>query len=70
MRIGYTQTESDLEIVSNIITETDLSKKQIKSVVTKDSIYEYLNFKKDTVELQNAKLIFNGEKLSKVLRNY
>ena len=70
MRIGYAQTESDLEIVSNIITETDLSKKQIKSVVTKDSIYEYLNFKKDTVELQNAKLIFNGEKLSKVLRNY
>lgn len=69
MRIGYSQTESDLKIVSRIY-ETDFTKEEIRSEILKDSIYEYLDFKKDTLQLQKVDLIFANEKLIKISPKY
>jgi hypothetical protein len=70
MKIGYAQTESDLTTIANIYNETDLSKNQIQNEIQKNSMYESLDFKKDTFELQKVNLIFEKERLIKIEPNY
>ncbi len=51
MKDGYADTENDLDNISKIINETDLSKSQIKKAFTLHHIFEHTDFNKDTYRL-------------------
>ncbi len=65
MRDGYSNTEKDLKMLSKIITETDLSKAQIKSLLEKSN--EFSEFSHDTIPLKRVLLVFNKDTLRKII---
>ena len=70
MKEGYSNTENDLDCLSKIINETDLSKGQIKKVLKQHSLFEFMDFSNDTVSLFRVNLIFENEKLKKVIKEW
>ena len=70
MREGYTATESDLETLSKIVSETDLSKSQVKDILEQHDLFEYMDFSTDTVYLRRIGLIFENEKLISVVKEW
>jgi hypothetical protein len=65
-KIGYCDTNNDLQKLMTIINETDLSKSQIETLLVSDSTLFFSQFKKDTVQLNRVNLVFKSEKLSEV----
>lgn len=63
---GYTDTENDLENLIEIINKTDLTKTQIQNELKDHRLYEYMDFKKDTISLDRILLIFENNKLKNV----
>ena len=66
MRDGYSDTESDLESLIDIINKTELDKDEIKEILKQHDFYEYMDFSKDSVSLKRSMLFFKGNKLEKV----
>ncbi|MCU0417670.1 MAG: hypothetical protein MUE33_10855 [Cytophagaceae bacterium] len=67
---GYTQTENDLNQLIEIITTTDFSKKQIQYKLKDHMLFEYMDFKSDTVALDRVLLIFEKGKLKNVTKQW
>ena len=67
---GYTDTENDLDNLIEIINKTDLTKTQIEKELKDHRLYEYMNFKKDTMSLDRVTLIFQSDKLFKVTKQW
>ena len=67
---GYTDTENDLDNLIEIINKTDLTKTQIEKELKDHRLYEYMNFKKDTISLDRVTLIFQSDKLFKVTKQW
>jgi len=70
MQAGYKDTENDLDNISKIINETDLSKTQIKNKLTEHHLFSYMEFEKDTVSLEKVTLIFKDDKLFKITKEW
>ena len=67
---GYTDTENDLDNLIEIINRTDLTKIQIQNELKDHRLYEYMDFKNDTISLDRVTLIFQGDKLFKVTKQW
>lgn len=67
---GYSDTENDLEQLIEIINKTDLTKNQIETELKDHRLFEYMNFKTDTVSLDRVLLIFENEKLKNVMKQW
>ena len=67
---GYTDTENDLDQLIEIINKTDLTKKQIETELKDHRLFEYMDFKSDTVSLDRVLLIFENEKLKNVTKQW
>lgn len=67
---GYTDTENDLDNLIEIINKTDLTKTQIQNELKDHRLYEYMDFKKDTISLDRVLLIFNNNKLKSVTKQW
>ena len=59
-------TEKDLKIISAIVNNTDLSKKQILEEIAKDSFYKIDNPELQKIELERTILIFQMDKLVRI----
>lgn len=70
MQVGYKDTEDDLDNISKIINETDLSKTQIKNKLTGHHLFRNMEFEKDTVSLEKVTLIFKDDKLFKITKEW
>ena len=69
MKEGYADTESDLDNLAKFISQTDMSKAQIKASLRLHHLFEQMDFNKDTIPLDRVTLIFRGDKLSKVINH-
>lgn len=67
---GYTNTESDLDNLIEIINKTDLTKTEIQKELKNHKFYEYMDFKKDTISLTRVLLIFDNNKLKRVSKQW
>jgi hypothetical protein len=65
---GYTDIENDLDNLIEIINKTDLTKMQIQQELKDHRLYEYMDFKKDTISLDRVLLIFDNNKLKRVTK--
>ncbi len=64
LKDGYDDTEKDLKTVSSIISETDLSKTEIKKLIEKSGdVNEYSH---DTIFLERIQMLFNHDTLRKI----
>lgn len=69
-REGYTDTENDLDKLIEIINKTGLTKTQIETELKDHRLYEYMDFKTDTISLDRVLLIFNHNKLKNVTKQW
>lgn len=67
---GYVNTEQDLDQLIRIISETDLTKKQIQKELNNHPLFEYMDFKSDTVSLHRVLLIFENGNLKNVAKQW
>jgi hypothetical protein len=67
---GHTNTENDLDQLIEIINKTDLSRTNIETELKSHRLYEYMDFKSDTVSLDRVLLIFENDKLNKVSKQW
>jgi hypothetical protein len=67
---GYTDTENDLDNLIEIINKTDLTKTKIQKELKNHRLYEYMDFKKDTISLDRVLLIFDNNKLKSVTKQW
>ncbi len=70
MREGYTDTENDLNNLSKIITETNLSKQQIRNTLKQHHLYEYMDFNTDTVSMDRINLVFKNDTLYEITNQW
>ena len=66
-KVGYIDTENDLDILIEIINKTDLTKLQIEN---KLKVHEFIDFKTDTISLHRVLLIFDNDKLKSVTKQW
>ena len=67
---GYTDTENDLDNLIEIINNADLTKAEIQLKLKNHKLYEYMDFKKDTISLDRVLLIFDNNKLKNVTKQW
>jgi hypothetical protein len=67
---GYADTENDLNTLTKIINETDLTKGQIKKSLKGHELFQYMNFKRDTISLDRVNLIFNDNRVAKITKQW
>ncbi len=67
---GYKDTEGDLDNIIEIINKTDLTKTQIENELKGHKLYEYMDFKTDTITLDRISIIFKDDKLFKVSKQW
>src|SRR5690554_4312849 len=67
---GYTDTENDHDNLIEIINKTDLTKTKIQKELKNHRLYEYMDFKKDTISLDRVLLIFDNNKLKSVTKQW
>ena len=70
MKDGYIDTENDFDNLTKIINETDLTKEQIRKSLSRHKLFEYMDFKNDTVALDRITLIFKDNKLNKITKQW
>jgi hypothetical protein len=66
MRDGYEGTENDLKSLTELINDTDLSKEQIENRLNDHRLYEFMDFKSDTIGLERIQLIFENGQLERI----
>jgi len=69
-KVGYEDTEKDLDQLIEIIKKTDLTKLQIKNELKDHRLYEYMDFNSDTISLDRVLLIFENNKLKNVTKQW
>jgi hypothetical protein len=69
-KVGYEDTEKDLDELIEIINKTDLTKKQIESELKDHNHFEFMDFKSDTISLNRVLLIFEKEKLNRIEKQW
>ncbi len=67
---GYSDTEHDLDQLIEILSKTDLTKKEIKRELIDHKFYENMDFNSDSISLGRVLLIFDNERLKKVVKQY
>lgn len=67
-KVNYEDTEKDLDQLIEIINKTNLTKKQIERELRNRNVFEFLDFKSDTISLNRVLLIFSNEKLQNVTK--
>jgi len=67
---GYTDTENDLNNLIEIISKTDMSKIEIQKELKNHILYDYMDFKKDTISLDRISLIFDNNKLKTIKKQW
>ena len=67
---GYTDTANDLDNLIEIINKTDLTKIQIEKELKGHRLYNYMDFKTDTISLDRVTLVFKDDKLFKVTKQW
>ena len=60
---SFIDTENDLEQIINIVNKTDLTKPEIENELKDHRLYEYMDFKTDTISLDRISIIFDDNKL-------
>ena len=70
MKEGYSDTESDLITLIELINETDLSKVEIENVLKNHEHFEFMDFETDTISLDRVLLYFKNGKLDKVEKEW
>ena len=69
-REGYIETEKDLDDLMTFINKTDFSKNEIEKELKDHFLYEFMDFKMDTISLNRVELIFENDKLDKVIKQW
>lgn len=67
---GYRDTENDLDKLIEIINKTNLTKKQIETELKDRNVFEFMDFKTDTISLNRVLLIFDNDKLKSVTKQW
>jgi len=67
---SYTNTENDLDNLMEIVNKTNLTKQEIKIKLKNHRLYKYMDFNTDTVSLDRVSLIFNSNKLIKIIKQW
>ena len=67
---GYDETEKDLEILIEIISKTDLTKKQIEIDLKDNKLLENMDFQKDTISLSRISFVFENNKLKSIIKQW
>lgn len=67
---GYRDTENDLDKLIEIINKTNLTKKQIETELKDRNVFEFMDFKTDTISLNRVLLIFDNDKLKSVMKQW
>ena len=67
LQVSFSRTKSDLHQLSSIISETDLSKKNVQNILFENGLITSTNELSDTIQLNFKKLIFYHDRLHKVL---
>ena len=67
-KVGYEDTEKDLDQIMEIINKTDLTKKQIETELKDHNHFEFMDFNSDTISLNLVLLIFDNDKLKSVTK--
>jgi len=67
---GYTDTENDLDNLIKIFNKTDMSKIEIQKELKNHRLYDYMDFKKDTISLDRISLIFDNNKLKTIKKQW
>jgi hypothetical protein len=67
-KIGYEDTEKDLDELIEIINKTDLSKMQIEKELKDHNHFGSMDFHSDTISLNRVILIFQKDKLKAVTK--
>ncbi len=63
----YFIIENDLKILSNIIVDTDISKKHVQQYIFNNRTrIDYMKFNGETISLDRVTLIFKNDKLFKL----
>lgn len=70
MKEGCSDTENDLEVLIEIINQTDLSKKEISKILEKHNLSEHTSLDSDTINLERITLLFELEKLTKIEKQW
>lgn len=70
MKDGYTSTEEDLETLINVINDTDLSRTQVETALANYSLFDILDLDTDTVSLRRVNLIFDQDRLTRVVKQW
>lgn len=70
MKEGYKGTESDLETIIQIIGQTDLTKPEIETLLKHHRLYEFMDFKKDTIGMERVTLIFENDSLKSIIKQW
>lgn len=66
LKAGYEGTENDLQTLTELINETDLSKSEIEKRLKEHRLIEFMDFKSDTIRLEQIQLIFNYGQLERI----
>jgi hypothetical protein len=67
---GYIDTEKDLDNIIEIINEAAWSKSKVQERFKDHKLYEFMDFKKDTISLERVFLIFEKDKLKSVSKQW
>jgi hypothetical protein len=67
---GYRDTENDLDQLIEIINKTDLTKKQIETELKDRNDFEFMDFNTDTISLNRFLLIFDNDRLEKIIKQW
>jgi biopolymer transport protein ExbB/TolQ len=70
MKEGYSDTEADLETIIQLIEQADQSKQAIHKVLKEHRLYEYMDFERDTIELERVSLIFENDSLKSIEKQW
>ncbi|WP_141239652.1 hypothetical protein [Croceivirga radicis] len=70
MKEGYSDTESDLETIIQIVGQTDQTKQEIENVLKDHRLYEYMDFRTDTIEIERLTLIFENDYLKRIEKQW
>ena len=70
MKEGYSDTESDLETIIQIVGQTDQTKQEIENVLKDHRLYEYMDFRTDTIGIERVTLIFENDSLKRIEKQW
>ena len=70
MKEGYSDTESDLETIIQIVGQTDQTKQEIENLLKDHRLFEYMDFKTDTIGIERVTLIFDNDTLKSIEKQW